>query len=138
MPVYKAKDFFEDTFQLNTDVSAGNVADLISKTSSWSDWSSAFINSLKDGLFMVSILFMTSLPITTVMVPVYKITESLNLLDLREEFSQNFYESLMNAQRYIKEEFYEKYCEKQKQTICCVGHTHIDVVKLVLYRKLIC
>lgn len=42
--------FFEDTFQLNADVAAGYVADITSETDSWSDWNSAFVDSLKEGV----------------------------------------------------------------------------------------
>ena len=41
--------FFEDTFQLNTDVAAGYVADISSNVTSWDDWNSAMIESLKEG-----------------------------------------------------------------------------------------
>ena len=42
--------FFEDTFQLNTDVAAGYVADLTSDTANWSDWKNSFVDSLKEGV----------------------------------------------------------------------------------------
>ncbi len=41
--------FFEDTFQLNTDVAAGYVADLSSYVEGWEEWDSAIIESLKEG-----------------------------------------------------------------------------------------
>lgn len=54
------------------------------------------------------------------------LNESLNLLDFRREGSGEYYESLEKAQKYITEEFYEKYCGGSRETIYCVGHTHID------------
>ena len=55
------------------------------------------------------------------------INQSVNLLDFRKEGSPEYYESLARAQQYITEEFYEKRCgTKDRPTICCVGHTHID------------
>ncbi|MCI8682277.1 MAG: alpha-mannosidase [Lachnospiraceae bacterium] len=54
------------------------------------------------------------------------LNESLNLLDLRKKYSLEFYDSLARAQEYITEEFYKKRCSKAKETVCCVGHTHID------------
>ena len=55
------------------------------------------------------------------------INQSINLLDFRKEGSPEYYESLARAQQYITEEFYEKRCgTKDRPTICCVGHTHID------------
>ncbi|MCI9141060.1 MAG: alpha-mannosidase [Lachnospiraceae bacterium] len=58
------------------------------------------------------------------------ITESLNLLDLRREYSASFYESLRRAQDYLQQEFYEKKCGKSKEIIYAVGHTHIDIAWL--------
>lgn len=58
------------------------------------------------------------------------VNESLNLLDLRKEYSEGYYESLARAQEYITREFYDKYCGNSKEKIYCVGHTHIDVAWL--------
>ncbi|MDK2807345.1 MAG: multiple sugar transport system substrate-binding protein [Clostridiales bacterium] len=41
--------FFEDMFQLNTDVAAGYVADITAATEGWDDWNTAIIESLKEG-----------------------------------------------------------------------------------------
>lgn len=41
--------FFEDTFQLNTDVAAGYVYDISSEVESWDAWDTEFIESLKEG-----------------------------------------------------------------------------------------
>ncbi len=55
------------------------------------------------------------------------LNDSLNLLDMRREGSQEYYDSLEKAQEYITKEFYEKHCdENQGPVVCCVGHTHID------------
>lgn len=55
------------------------------------------------------------------------LNESLNLLDMREEGSDAYYESLEKAQANITDEFYGKYCGKEDAPlVCCVGHTHID------------
>ncbi len=58
------------------------------------------------------------------------ITESLNLLDLRQEYSETFYESLNRAQKYLEKEFYEKRCGETPEVIYAVGHTHIDIAWL--------
>ncbi|MEY8352808.1 alpha-mannosidase [Lachnospiraceae bacterium 54-53] len=58
------------------------------------------------------------------------VNESLNLLDLRKERSAGYCESLKKARQYIKEEFYDKYCGGGRETVFCVGHTHIDVAWL--------
>ncbi len=54
------------------------------------------------------------------------LNDSLNLLDARKKYSAAFFESLKAAQDYLTKEFYEKRCGNSKETICCVGHTHID------------
>ena len=55
------------------------------------------------------------------------LNESLNLLDMRREGSETYYQSLEKAQDYIDREFYEKYCGKETAPVAfCVGHTHID------------
>lgn len=55
------------------------------------------------------------------------LNESLNLLDLRKEYSKEYYESLEKAQEYITKEFYEKQCGHDSEALVyCVGHTHID------------
>lgn len=61
---------------------------------------------------------------------IHGVNESLNLLDLRKEYSGEYYESLRRARQYMKEEFYDKYSGNSKETIYCVGHTHIDVAWL--------
>ena len=62
---------------------------------------------------------------------IHALNDSLNLLDLREEGSQAFRESLREAQRHLTEEFYDKVCDPEKTpVICCIGHTHIDVAWL--------
>lgn len=58
------------------------------------------------------------------------LNETINLLDLRQPFSEAFYESVDRAQRYITEEFYGKLCGRSEAEVWCVGHTHIDVAWL--------
>ncbi|MDD2971553.1 MAG: alpha-mannosidase [Lachnospiraceae bacterium] len=58
------------------------------------------------------------------------LNESLNLLDLRREYTKEYYDSLQKAQEYLEKEFYHKYCGESKEKIYCVGHTHIDVAWL--------
>lgn len=58
------------------------------------------------------------------------VNESLNLVDLRKEYSREYYESLKRAREYMKKEFFDKYCGNSSETAYCVGHTHIDVAWL--------
>ncbi len=58
------------------------------------------------------------------------LTQALNLADMRIPGSEEFDKSLKRVQAYMAEEFYGKECEKSRETIYTVGHTHIDVAWL--------
>lgn len=51
---------------------------------------------------------------------------TVNELDLREIYSKAFLESIGQARRYLKENYYDKRPEDER-TVYSVGHTHIDV-----------
>lgn len=52
------------------------------------------------------------------------------LLDLRDAHSEDYYASVKEAIKYLKDEFYGKICGNTVGTISCIGHTHIDVAWL--------
>lgn len=53
------------------------------------------------------------------------------LLDLRHNGTKEYFDSVAEARRFLKEEFYEKVCGKGNGgTVALVGHTHIDVAWL--------
>ena len=54
--------------------------------------------------------------------------KALNVLDLREPYSQAFYASLEQASAILKENCYA--AAQSKATVNCIGHTHIDVAWL--------
>lgn len=58
------------------------------------------------------------------------LNEAINILDLRKPFSSYFNNSLTEANKYLDEEFYGKYCGVGDVIAHCVGHTHIDVAWL--------
>lgn len=59
------------------------------------------------------------------------INDSLNLLDMREEGSEAYRESLSKADDWFVRNFYLKYCDRgKKPVVYCIGHTHIDVAWL--------
>ena len=58
------------------------------------------------------------------------LTNALNLLDLRIPSSNEYFNSVQNARKYMREEFYEKLCGNSEAIANCVGHTHIDVAWL--------
>lgn len=55
--------------------------------------------------------------------------KALNLLDVRDVYSENFYNSVQAVSQFLKEEFYGKICGSN-QTVNMIGHTHIDVAWL--------
>lgn len=58
------------------------------------------------------------------------LNNTINYLDLRVPESDEFYQSVKAASRYLDDEFYGKYCGHGNITAACVGHTHIDVAWL--------
>ena len=54
---------------------------------------------------------------------------AVNLIDFRQEYSEDFFSSVDRATKYLKENYYEKLCNSA-QTVNCIGHTHIDVAWL--------
>ncbi len=55
------------------------------------------------------------------------INETLNLVDFRVVPSNEFYESIHEAQEYFEQNFYLKMCKEGDIFVYSVGHTHIDV-----------
>lgn len=55
------------------------------------------------------------------------LNSTINLLDLRIPYSEDFYASLQAAQAYITENLYEKMAGYDDVVATCIGHTHIDV-----------
>jgi alpha-mannosidase len=58
------------------------------------------------------------------------LTKATNMIDFRKVYSANYYSSVLEANKYLEEEFYNKYCGNDDVTEICVGHTHIDVAWL--------
>ena len=54
------------------------------------------------------------------------LNRAVDLLDLLKVPSAEFYDSVLEADAYLQEEFYGKYCREQEATTICIGHTHID------------
>lgn len=55
---------------------------------------------------------------------------TVNIIDLREPGSEQFYQTVIRATEYIETEFYGKYCGKNDIAVAAVGHSHIDVAWL--------
>lgn len=67
---------------------------------------------------------------------VYYVDEALSMLSLYDLDSKEYYESVAEARKYLKEEFYGKYCNvNQPTSIACMGHTHIDCAWLWTFRQ---
>lgn len=53
-----------------------------------------------------------------------------NLIDFRSCKSAEFYKSVNDAVKYLKEEYYGKVCGNSDAVVSYIGHTHIDVAWL--------
>ncbi len=58
------------------------------------------------------------------------LNEAVKRLNLMDPYSESFYESISEADRYLLEEYYGKICGKSEAVVSCIGHTHIDVAWL--------
>lgn len=55
------------------------------------------------------------------------LNDGVNLLDLREPWSEAFYRSVEEADAYLEHALYEKLAGWDEVIATCIGHTHIDV-----------
>ncbi|HWT76957.1 MAG TPA: alpha-mannosidase [Mobilitalea sp.] len=55
------------------------------------------------------------------------LNQAINLLDLRTPYSEDFYASLEQADRYLQKALYEEMAGFKDVIATCIGHTHIDV-----------
>lgn len=61
----------------------------------------------------------------------YTLSDALNLLDLRNPFSEEFHASVAAARAYMKENYYDKIAAIEPEAYAdIIGHTHIDVAWL--------
>ncbi len=62
---------------------------------------------------------------------VYTLSDALNLLDLRNPFSEGFHASVAAARAFMKENYYDKIAAIEPEAYAdIIGHTHIDVAWL--------
>ncbi len=55
------------------------------------------------------------------------LNDTINLLDMRVPYSEEFYASLEKAQAYVTEHLYRQMGGWDEVVATCIGHTHIDV-----------
>lgn len=55
------------------------------------------------------------------------LNETINLLDLRQVYSEEFYRSVDSAHEYIQQKLYKEMAGYDEVIASCIGHTHIDV-----------
>ena len=55
------------------------------------------------------------------------LNETVNLIDLREPYSPEFYASVVAANAYAEEKIYTELAGNEEVIATCVGHTHIDI-----------
>lgn len=58
------------------------------------------------------------------------LNNTVNLLDLRTPYSEEFYQSIEKAHNYIQKALYEDMSGYEDVIASCIGHTHIDVAWL--------
>ncbi len=58
------------------------------------------------------------------------LNEAINLLDLRTRGSEAYKASVLAADTYLQDHFYNEVCGPQEANVVCIGHTHIDVAWL--------
>lgn len=52
----------------------------------------------------------------------------VNMLDMRIEYSEEYFDSISAATAFVNDEFYGKMCGREnKPVVNCIGHTHIDL-----------
>lgn len=56
--------------------------------------------------------------------------KSVNMLDLRKAYSEDFYKSINEANDFLENEFYKGFCGNTNAVVSGIGHTHIDVAWL--------
>ena len=56
------------------------------------------------------------------------LSDALNLVDLREPYSEAFHASIAAARAFLKENYYDKIASVAPEAVAeCVGHSHLDV-----------
>lgn len=58
------------------------------------------------------------------------LNEAINIIDLRKPLSDDFNESILAAEEYLRKKIYSKNNAQKGISAYCVGHTHIDVAWL--------
>ncbi len=51
---------------------------------------------------------------------------AVSMLDLYSEGDEAFFASVGKARDFLQAEFYGEYCGSSKESVACIGHTHID------------
>ena len=56
------------------------------------------------------------------------LNKAISMLDMRDLNSKEFFDSIKVANKYLEDEFYNKYCKADDvKKVACIGHTHIDI-----------
>ena len=53
--------------------------------------------------------------------------KACNLIDFRNNYSEEFYQSIFAADKYMISEFYNTRCNTNSPVVHCLGHSHIDL-----------
>lgn len=55
------------------------------------------------------------------------LTDMMNIIDIKEIGSEEYYKSLEKCSEYADKEVYGKMCKDSYPKVICIGHTHIDI-----------
>ena len=95
------------------------------------DFSLQYVDERIDGLYYDLLVPLQAVKLLTkssneYVASISVLEKALNRLDVREVYSDDFYASVENVRGFLKREYYGGVCGS-KQTVACIGHTHIDV-----------
>ncbi|GHU02513.1 alpha-mannosidase [Spirochaetia bacterium] len=55
------------------------------------------------------------------------LNEAVNIIEFRDLYSAEYFDSIGKARSFLEKEFYQKFCGHEDVTVTGAGHTHIDV-----------
>ena len=63
------------------------------------------------------------------------INDTINMLDLRDWYSESYYASVKKANEFIEKKFYHGVCKPGSEKVALIGHTHVDIAWLWTVRQ---
>ncbi len=60
-------------------------------------------------------------------VPFRYLEQACIMIDKTHLGQKEFFDSVVKADKYLEEEFYNKECGHERTEVCCLGHSHLDI-----------